>query len=109
MLFSKNSAINTKASCFDCTTTAENWFCLECYTTRCGRFVNEHMLFHHLESDHPLTLSFADLSVWCYKCESYVDNPCLYKYKNFAHLDKFGEEMIWSYGSTTESIELNLC
>lgn len=63
------------------------------------------MLYHHLDTDHPLTLSFADLSVWCYKCENYIDNPRLFKYKNLAHLDKFGEEMVWSYGSDTLLLE----
>lgn len=56
------------------------------------------MLFHHLDSGHPITLSFSDLSVWCYKCEAYVDNPVLYKFKNLAHIDKFGEELAWSCG-----------
>jgi hypothetical protein len=29
--------------------------------------------------------SLMDLSVWCYSCESYVDNDALYPYKNAAH------------------------
>lgn len=40
----------------------------------CGRFVNQHMVAHGQMSSHPLVLSFADLSVWCYSCESYVYN-----------------------------------
>lgn len=56
------------------------------------------MLFHHLEhEDHALALSYSDISVWCFKCENYIDNPILYKYKNLAHRDKFGEEMVWCY------------
>lgn len=55
------------------------------------------MLFHHVETEHALALSYSDLSVWCFKCENYIDNPILYKYKNLAHRDKFGEDMIWSY------------
>lgn len=41
----------------------------------CGRYVNEHMSRHGHEIGHPLTLSFSDLSVWCYQCEAYIDNP----------------------------------
>lgn len=93
------AAFNTKAPCESCESTAENWICLLCFKTCCGRFVNEHMMFHHLETEHPLALSFADLSVWCYVCDAYIDNPILYKYKNLAHVDKFGEEMVWSYGN----------
>ena len=61
--------------------------------------VNEHCLIHNKATDHPLTLSFTDLSVWCYKCEDYIDNPILHKYKNLAHISKFGEELVWSYGN----------
>ena len=36
-----------------------------------------------------------DLSVWCFDCDSYVDNKVLYDVKNLAHKDKFdGEEML---------------
>lgn len=65
------------------------------------------MLFHHLEQEpkrehehepgHALALSYSDLSVWCFKCENYIDNPILFKYKNLAHRDKFGEDMVWCY------------
>lgn len=57
-------------------------------------------MLHSVEADHAMALSFSDLSVWCYKCESYIDNPVLYAYKNLVHRDKFdGEELVWSYGS----------
>lgn len=42
-------------------------------------------------------MSLADLSVWCYACSDYIDNPKLYKYKNLAHRDKFQEDMPWTY------------
>uniref|UniRef100_A0AAR2LIK8 Protein deacetylase HDAC6 n=1 Tax=Pygocentrus nattereri TaxID=42514 RepID=A0AAR2LIK8_PYGNA len=60
--------------CEDCGADTENWICLCCYKVLCGRFVNEHMVTHGQVSGHPLVLSFADLSVWCYPCESYVHN-----------------------------------
>lgn len=65
------------------------------------------MSFHQTESDHPLTLSFTDLSVWCYKCESYIENPTLHKFKNLVHLSKFNEELLWCY-ETDETFKLNL-
>ena len=36
--------------------------------------MNEHMLFHGIETGHKLVLSYADLSVWCYGCDNYVHN-----------------------------------
>ncbi|XP_037919448.1 histone deacetylase 6 isoform X1 [Hermetia illucens] len=93
--------IVTSSPCSGCQSSIENWICLHCFQTYCGRYIGEHMLYHHLESDHPLTLSFSDLSVWCYPCEAYIDNPILHKYKNLAHVDKFGEELVWSYGDNT--------
>ncbi|XP_017324157.1 histone deacetylase 6 isoform X1 [Ictalurus punctatus] len=79
--------------CEECGAETENWICLCCYKVLCGRFVNEHMVAHGQLSSHPLVLSFADLSVWCYSCESYVHNKVLYEAKNAAHLAKFGEEI----------------
>ncbi|TTP91410.1 Histone deacetylase 6 [Bagarius yarrelli] len=79
--------------CEECGAETENWICLCCYKVLCGRFVNEHMVAHGLMTSHPLVLSFADLSVWCYCCESYVHNQVLYEAKNAAHLAKFGEEI----------------
>ncbi|XP_055626253.1 histone deacetylase 6 isoform X1 [Toxorhynchites rutilus septentrionalis] len=92
--------ISTKAPCAACDSAVENWVCLLCFRVCCGRYINEHALIHSVEADHPLALSFSDISVWCYKCESYVDNPVLHGYKNLVHQDKFGgEQLVWSYGS----------
>lgn len=30
------------------------------------------MVTHGVASEHPVVLSFSDLSVWCYLCEAYV-------------------------------------
>ena len=55
---------------------------------------------HHSSTQHHLALSYSDLSVWCFHCDSYVDNELLYDIKNLAHKDKFGEEMLKpDYGS----------
>ncbi|KAJ8257781.1 hypothetical protein GJAV_G00189620 [Gymnothorax javanicus] len=79
--------------CEDCGTDVENWICLSCYKVFCGRYVNQHMVTHGLVSEHPIVLSFADLSVWCYSCEAYVHNKVLYDARNAAHQSKFGEDI----------------
>ncbi|XP_075221474.1 histone deacetylase 6 isoform X2 [Lycorma delicatula] len=63
----------------------------------CGRFINGHMVEHGEAAAHPLSLSFSDLSVWCYGCEAYIDNPILHSAKNALHISKFGTEIPWSY------------
>jgi len=46
----------------------------QCLQVHCGRYINGHMMLHAPSASHPLTLSFSDLSVWCYVCEAYIDN-----------------------------------
>ena len=58
--------------CQDCTDRKENWICLICGKVACSRFVNGHMSLHFEATGHNLTLSFSDLSFWCYLCDSYV-------------------------------------
>jgi histone deacetylase 6 len=94
------TAIDHNSECTECQTAIENWLCLICFKTFCSRYINEHSHLHFVSSEHPLTLSFSDLSVWCYKCEAYVDNPQLYKFKNLVHRSKFSEDLVWSYGDT---------
>ncbi len=83
-------------ACPDCEEKEEKWLCLSCHAVRCSRYVQEHMVIHAAESSHPLCLSLADLSVWCYPCESYVDHDeTLYDVKNWAHKLKFnGQDMV---------------
>ncbi|XP_067250495.1 histone deacetylase 6 isoform X1 [Chanodichthys erythropterus] len=88
-----SGGIDVFLPCEECGGDAENWICLFCYKVLCGRYVNQHMVTHGQVSGHPLVLSFADLSVWCYACESYVHNKVLHEAKNAAHLMKFGEEI----------------
>uniref|UniRef100_A0A8D8ZMH7 Protein deacetylase HDAC6 n=1 Tax=Cacopsylla melanoneura TaxID=428564 RepID=A0A8D8ZMH7_9HEMI len=92
------TGIDVNAPCTDCHSQPENWVCLTCYQVRCGRYIEEHAMLHGVSTEHPLALSFADLSVWCYVCEAYVDNHKLYEAKNAAHRSKFGEALVWSYG-----------
>ncbi|KAG7280860.1 hypothetical protein CRUP_010842 [Coryphaenoides rupestris] len=91
------SGINVRLPCQDCGSEAENWTCLTCYQVFCGRYVNEHMVVHGAVAEHPIVLSFSDLSVWCYHCEAYVHNKALFEAKNSAHCCKFGEAIMpWS-------------
>ncbi|XP_078520855.1 protein deacetylase HDAC6 [Lissotriton helveticus] len=85
--------LNVTEACRDCNSTVENWVCLVCYKVYCGRYINEHMLMHGLDSGHMVVLSYADLSVWCYSCESYIHNEALSDAKNVAHRMKFGEDV----------------
>jgi histone deacetylase 6 len=65
-----------------------------CNKVFCSRFVHGHMVDHNASSQHPLALSMADLSVWCYGCDFYVDNQALLPFKSLLHLNKFGEPLI---------------
>ncbi|KAH0628876.1 hypothetical protein JD844_010478 [Phrynosoma platyrhinos] len=85
--------LNVLEPCSECGSIAENWVCLVCYKVCCGRYINQHMLAHNSESGHPLVLSFADLSAWCYECQAYVHHPTLFEVKSLAHKMKFGVDM----------------
>uniref|UniRef100_A0A1B6CBL3 UBP-type domain-containing protein n=1 Tax=Clastoptera arizonana TaxID=38151 RepID=A0A1B6CBL3_9HEMI len=93
-----NSGVNINSPCLDCSSVAENWICLSCYSSYCGREINKHMLNHFSKTSHPITLSFTDLSVWCYHCDSYIEHPALFEVKNAANLSKFGEKLPNIYG-----------
>jgi histone deacetylase 6 len=51
----------------------------------CSRYINEHMVAHNVNTGHEMAISSADLSVWCYSCDYYVDNDKLYAAKNALH------------------------
>ena len=40
----------------------------------CDHYINQHMLKHSEETSYKMVLSYADLSVWCFACDSYVHN-----------------------------------
>lgn len=79
------------APCFVCHSSRENWACLTCYEVFCGRYINAHMLSHYAQfQDHCIAFSFCDFSVWCYKCDSYIENlDVLGPIKKVAHECKF--------------------
>ncbi|KAF7233372.1 hypothetical protein EG68_06928 [Paragonimus skrjabini miyazakii] len=84
---------DVNGKCSQCDHKDELWACLTCYTLGCGRYANSHMLEHFSSTDHPIVLSFADLSCWCYKCESYVNSPVLMLPKQAVHRAKFGTDL----------------
>jgi histone deacetylase 6 len=87
--------LNWREACQECQGTVENWICLTCYSVFCGRYVQQHMVRHSDETGHPIALSFADLSVWCYGCDSYLDSDSetIRPAKRAAHLSKFGVDL----------------
>uniref|UniRef100_A0A8C5Q0G5 Protein deacetylase HDAC6 n=1 Tax=Leptobrachium leishanense TaxID=445787 RepID=A0A8C5Q0G5_9ANUR len=88
-----SGGLDVSAPCTSCDSVLENWVCLTCYQVHCGRYIAQHMLAHHATSGHSVVLSFSDISVWCYACESYVHHEVLHAAKAFAYHAKFGEEM----------------
>ncbi|CAH9073577.1 unnamed protein product [Cuscuta epithymum] len=52
------------------------------------------MVEHHQRTNHPIALSFSDLSVWCFSCDAYLDVPAIPALR-IAHMTayvlKFGE------------------
>lgn len=52
------------------------------------------MLQHYNETTHCLALSYSDLSVWCFQCDSYLDAQVIQKLRpvyETAYILKFGE------------------
>jgi hypothetical protein len=67
----------TAAACSVCGDASENWFDLLDGTVGCSREINGHALQHAQATSHALSVSFSDLSVWCYACDSYIVSPLL--------------------------------
>lgn len=91
------AGLDVTQPCQDCGVLQENWVCLSCYQVYCGRYINAHMVRHHEGSGHPLVLSYADLSAWCYNCQAYIHHQTLVDAKNIAHQNKFGQLMPQSH------------
>ena len=64
-----------------------------CLQVFCGRYINGHMVAHYESSGHPLAISLADVSVWCFSCDAYLDHASLRPAKNTVHRGKFGCNM----------------
>uniref|UniRef100_A0A1I8FUW7 UBP-type domain-containing protein n=1 Tax=Macrostomum lignano TaxID=282301 RepID=A0A1I8FUW7_9PLAT len=83
--------VDARAVCQTCSDGSENWLCLACLETHCGRYVSKHMLSHSESTGHVIALSFSDLSVWCYHCDSYIVSPAVEPFIAAAARSKFGE------------------
>lgn len=85
-----------KEPCIECEYSGENWICLkpDCGAVACSRYVKSHMVkSHHAKNlDHPIVLSFADFSFWCYECDSYIEHALLNHVKVF-YAEKFPENL----------------
>ena len=68
-----------------------DWF--RYFQVYCGRYINGHMVSHNEGSGHPLAISLADISVWCFPCDAYLDHASLRLAKNTVHYSKFGCNM----------------
>jgi ADP-ribosylglycohydrolase len=73
-----------------CHVAGESWLCLHCGNVFCSRYVNGHALKHHQETSHSVACSFADLSFWCYSCDSYITHSTLWPLFSSLHEIKFG-------------------
>ncbi|KAL7585210.1 hypothetical protein Lser_V15G45870 [Lactuca serriola] len=80
--------------CNRCQHPTENWMCLSCKDVLCSRFINKHMLEHYQQQKHSIALSYSDLSVWCFSCNSYLDAQVILPLRSVhetAYILKFGE------------------
>jgi len=85
----EDGSMNPSASCSECGHQGENYICLCCYKVFCGRYANGHMVEHSGQTGHLVALGFADLSIWCYGCDSYVKHEKLFPAFSAAHVAKF--------------------
>jgi len=81
--------------CSSCDHNEEVWVCLTCGHCACGRHVKAHAEEHASAKDHPLAISMADMSAWCYSCEEYLNTFLIQRlHAPFTQLYrlKFGED-----------------
>jgi hypothetical protein len=79
------------SKCKTCQDISENWICLTCGETCCSRYVKGHAKEHNGTTQHPIAMSFSDLSLWCYSCKDYITSPLLSGFTSELHNAKFGE------------------
>jgi len=87
------SEVDIFSPCEGCGDRNENWVCLTCYKVFCSRYVQRHMAEHAAKKKHPVVLSFSDLSVWCFECDSYVDNEICRPALSYFRMRKFGDNL----------------
>ncbi|RIA84554.1 hypothetical protein C1645_832114 [Glomus cerebriforme] len=83
--------IDVSKPCIECNDASENWRCLGCQGVYCSRYINGHAAEHNKSTSHSISISFSDLSTWCYTCDDYVTSPLLHPITTALHVSKFGE------------------
>ncbi|KAJ3207698.1 NAD-dependent protein deacetylase sirtuin-2 [Entophlyctis luteolus] len=89
----RDAARSAPCEVLECASTSENWVCLRCFHVACSRYVNGHMAVH-VQSVHNgmcVAVSMADLSVYCYECDEYIQtlNKTVLNALNILHKTKF--------------------
>jgi len=94
--FSKKAIdINAECEAEDCHHSGENWICCFCGSVLCSRYVSGHAAEHAEKNpEHCISVSFADCSCWCYKCDSYIDDPISVKFVRQVQRAKFGKQEV---------------
>jgi len=83
------SSISLPSHCHSCNDSSENWICLSCGVISCSRHVNGHAGEHYESTKHPISASFSDHSFWCYTCDTYVHDKCLFEILDILQTIKF--------------------
>ena len=58
--------------CKNCDDSSNLWICSDCFNIGCSRYVKNHALEHFNQTKHPISISVADASVFCYGCDEDV-------------------------------------
>lgn len=99
-------------SCTACDCHVENWICLTCARLGCGRHQHAHAKQHATAVEgHSVCLCLEDLSVWCYKCDSYLDQFAIAALRapfSVLHETKFGEKPVLPTTTSTTDFCLRL-
>jgi len=85
-----NTTVDVSKPCTVCNDASENWRCLDCQGVYCSRYINGHAADHNKNTSHSISISFSDLSTWCYACDDYVTSPLLHPIIAALHVSKFG-------------------
>lgn len=81
--------------CAACPAKDEVWICATCGSIGCSRFQAGHAEVHARATGHHIAVSWADMSVWCYACEAYLDCfviPDLHHVFRQVYVQRFHEE-----------------
>jgi len=76
-------------TCTTCNDKTENWLCMSCGNTYCSRYINGDAKKHFKECGHAVSISFSDLSIWCYSCNDYITHENLKSFVDTLSATKF--------------------